>query len=75
MQNINLPSGIRAHEHSALGIYGNRDGPEAVVWAAPNILVRHDINQRRCASGWLHRLSVGELDYADLVSDCWLTVP
>lgn len=75
MQNINLPSGIRAHEDSALGIYRNRDGPEAVVWAAANILVRHDVNQRRCASGWLHRLSVGELDYADLVSNRWLTIP
>lgn len=75
MQNINLTSGVRAHEHPALGIYRNRDGPEAVVRAAANILVRHDINQRRCTSGWLYRLSVCELDYADLVSNCWLTIP
>lgn len=75
LQNIDLPSGIRAHKHPPLGIDCNPDGPEAAVWATSNILVRHDINQCRRARGWLHRLSVGEPDYPELVPDRWLAVP
>lgn len=74
-QNVDLPCGIGAHEYSSLGIYRNGYGPEALIWAAADVLVRHDVNQCRRAGGWLYRLPVGEVDYAKLVSNCWLTVP
>lgn len=74
-QNVDLSGGIRAHKHSSLGIERNTDGPEALVRAAADVLIRHDVDQRRRAGGWLYRLPVGEVDNSELVPNCWLTVP
>lgn len=74
-QNVDLPRGIRAHKHSPLGIDSNTNGPEALVRAASDVLVRHDVDECRRAGGRLYGLPVGEVDDAELVPNCWLTIP